>query len=537
MSEAQTFRSIGLCHEAIARAQVEPLESCRISSARVMPASKWGNTDRRFVMKHVENLVELYQWSCEQHADRPMLGTRTQGNWTWITYRQFRSTVEALRAGLASLGVSRGDRVAFIGDNSVEWAAAAYATYGLGAAFVPMYQAQRPAEWEFILADCAARVVFVANEKTFDGARGDAPAAAGADPRRRPDPARRPTPTPGTRSSPPARRSRSRRSRPIRRRSPASSTRRARPASPRARCSRHRNIVSNIARGAPALPALARGALSLVPAVGALVRPDRRAAHAPELRRVAGDQRRAAAAPRQPRRGQADGAGGGAAHLQPDLRGREPRDRRTAWARCDASSRTACGARSSARAASGSAPVERLELAFDEQDGVPRRSATRFGGRLRYVFSGSATLSQEVAEFIDALGITGVRGLRPDRDQPDRHHQLPARTPLRQRRTGPPRRARRHRHQRHRRTSREGEIVVYGPNVMLGYHHRPEENERGAHARRRPAHRRSRLPRRRRLPLHHAAASRSSTSSRTASTSCRRCSRRRSSSRRTSPTS
>ena len=119
-----------------------------------------------------KNLVELYQWSCEAHADRPILGTKVRGAWTWLTYRQFRALVDCVRGGLAGLGVKAGDRVAFIGDNSVEWAVAAYATYGLRAAFVPMYQAQRPSEWQFILADCGARVVFVANEASYDAVCG-----------------------------------------------------------------------------------------------------------------------------------------------------------------------------------------------------------------------------------------------------------------------------------------------------------------------------------------------------------------------------
>jgi len=119
-------------------------------------------------MQHLNNLVELYQWSCQRHADREILGTKKAGTWQWLTYRQFRNLVEDVRGGLASLGVQAGDRVAFIGDNSVEWAVAAYASYGLGAAFVPMYQSQRPSEWQFILADSGARVVFCTNEATYD---------------------------------------------------------------------------------------------------------------------------------------------------------------------------------------------------------------------------------------------------------------------------------------------------------------------------------------------------------------------------------
>ena len=43
-------------------------------------------------------------------------------------------------------------------NNRVEWAVAAYACFGLGAAFVPMYEAQLAKEWEFIVSDCEAKV-------------------------------------------------------------------------------------------------------------------------------------------------------------------------------------------------------------------------------------------------------------------------------------------------------------------------------------------------------------------------------------------
>ena len=43
-------------------------------------------------------------------------------------------------------------------NNRVEWAVVAYACFGLGAAFVPMYEAQLAKEWEFIVDDCEAKV-------------------------------------------------------------------------------------------------------------------------------------------------------------------------------------------------------------------------------------------------------------------------------------------------------------------------------------------------------------------------------------------
>jgi long-chain acyl-CoA synthetase len=111
--------------------------------------------------QQASNLVELAAFNVQRFADRPLFGERRDGSWRWLTYRDWQARVDALRGGLATLCVKPGDRIAIISRNSTDWATAAYASYGLGATFVPMYEQQRPADWEFILADCGASIVFV----------------------------------------------------------------------------------------------------------------------------------------------------------------------------------------------------------------------------------------------------------------------------------------------------------------------------------------------------------------------------------------
>ena len=109
-------------------------------------------------------LVDIFERSIAAHASRPLFGTKKEGQWTWTSYAEFGSLVDKLRGGLSSIGVQRGDCVAAVSNNRVEWAVAAYACYSLGAAFVPMYEAQNPKEWEFIVRDCEAKVFLAAND-------------------------------------------------------------------------------------------------------------------------------------------------------------------------------------------------------------------------------------------------------------------------------------------------------------------------------------------------------------------------------------
>src|SRR5215475_5409584 len=90
------------------------------------------------------NLVEMLESSVERFADRPLFGKLELPGETihWTTYREFAELVNRLRSGLQKLGVQRGDAVAVISNNRLEWAVGAHAVMSLGAHYVPMYEAQ-----------------------------------------------------------------------------------------------------------------------------------------------------------------------------------------------------------------------------------------------------------------------------------------------------------------------------------------------------------------------------------------------------------
>jgi long-chain acyl-CoA synthetase len=111
-----------------------------------------------------ESLVGLLASSVQKHAARTLFVTKHDGAWLEVSYQQFGERVDALRAALSALGVGAGDRVGIIAGNRVEWAVAAYATYGLRAAFVPMYEAQHESEWAFIIRDSRLKLLLVADQ-------------------------------------------------------------------------------------------------------------------------------------------------------------------------------------------------------------------------------------------------------------------------------------------------------------------------------------------------------------------------------------
>ena len=115
-------------------------------------------------MPKFQTLVDIYHDAVKTFPDSPLFGTKRAGDWQWMTYLEFGRQTDALRAGLAGLGLKNGDRVAIIANNRPEWATSAYACFGLGVAFVPMYEAQLAKDWEFIVKDCGAKALIVATD-------------------------------------------------------------------------------------------------------------------------------------------------------------------------------------------------------------------------------------------------------------------------------------------------------------------------------------------------------------------------------------
>lgn len=124
-------------------------------------------SDTRF-----SNLVEMQVKSCEKYANNDLFGTKTDGEWVWTKYGEFAKDVDAMRSFLDSIGVVAEDRVAVVSNNRLEWAVGAYAAFGLDALYVPTYEVTLPREWKFILENSEAKVAFAATEEIYTHLKG-----------------------------------------------------------------------------------------------------------------------------------------------------------------------------------------------------------------------------------------------------------------------------------------------------------------------------------------------------------------------------
>ena len=124
------------------------------------------------------NLPAMFFHNTAEIGDRSFLWRKTGGEWRSTTGNAARETAAALAAGLTSLGVAPGDRIALVSESRPEWMIADLGIMAAGAISVPAYITNRVPDHLHILRDSGAKGAIVSGPGL---ARNLMPAASEAD--------------------------------------------------------------------------------------------------------------------------------------------------------------------------------------------------------------------------------------------------------------------------------------------------------------------------------------------------------------------
>ena len=98
------------------------------------------------------------------YADKTAYMFKKEGVWQEVIFKEAVDKAEKISAGFASLGIKRGDAIAIISQNRIEWALSDYAAVSLGALLIPIYPSLLPNQVKYILNDSEAKVVIVEDQ-------------------------------------------------------------------------------------------------------------------------------------------------------------------------------------------------------------------------------------------------------------------------------------------------------------------------------------------------------------------------------------
>ena len=104
-------------------------------------------------------------WAIVERRPKPVMLVRDATDWVPISAQELYQDVIGVARALCQWGLAKGDRLAILSENRLEWAVADFASLLLGVVVVPIYSTLTAQQTAYILCDSGARVVVVSTEK------------------------------------------------------------------------------------------------------------------------------------------------------------------------------------------------------------------------------------------------------------------------------------------------------------------------------------------------------------------------------------
>jgi long-chain acyl-CoA synthetase len=112
-------------------------------------------------------LIEVFERIARWHKRSDTLNYKRDGRWIGISSDEMLARARHIAAGLYSLGVRTGDRVALLSESRPEWTLTDAGCMFAGAIDVPIYPTLTPPQVRYILKDSGSRILVVSNHKKF----------------------------------------------------------------------------------------------------------------------------------------------------------------------------------------------------------------------------------------------------------------------------------------------------------------------------------------------------------------------------------
>lgn len=115
----------------------------------------------------VTRIFDILPQLLEKYNKPNALAAKENGKWVTYSTQQFVDTVNHLSSGLYNLGIEREDKIAIIANNRPEWNFADFAIQQSGAVSVPIYPTISEHDLGFIINDAKIKYVFVSNAELY----------------------------------------------------------------------------------------------------------------------------------------------------------------------------------------------------------------------------------------------------------------------------------------------------------------------------------------------------------------------------------
>lgn len=115
-----------------------------------------------------KSIPEVFLETAKKHPNKHALLYKKEGVYFPITYKELSKKITVFSAGLQSLGIIPGDKVAILSENRPEWVISDISIMAVGAITVPLHTTFSPSAVCSVLNHCQAKVLIVSNSNLLN---------------------------------------------------------------------------------------------------------------------------------------------------------------------------------------------------------------------------------------------------------------------------------------------------------------------------------------------------------------------------------
>ncbi len=127
-------------------------------------------------MKNVLRLFDIPQHQLAHYPNPNMFVTKQGGEWKGMSTEDFLAKAMRVSRGLIAMGIAEGDKVALVSNNRVEWNIMDIAIQQIGAIVVPIYPNISVSDYRYIFNDAGVKLCAVGGDELYgkiDGIRSE----------------------------------------------------------------------------------------------------------------------------------------------------------------------------------------------------------------------------------------------------------------------------------------------------------------------------------------------------------------------------
>jgi long-chain acyl-CoA synthetase len=117
--------------------------------------------------KMPSRIIDLYDYQLTHYPKADAFTSKVNGKWESTSIEHFTELANRLSKGLIELGVKPGDKVAMVANNRTEWHIVDLAVLQIGGVTVPIYPTITEEDYEYILQDAAAPIIFISDKDLY----------------------------------------------------------------------------------------------------------------------------------------------------------------------------------------------------------------------------------------------------------------------------------------------------------------------------------------------------------------------------------